>query len=579
MMCPSRLLVVALLLLALVSSAAAQRGKSAKDANKKPAAQKNEIQLSGSVLLAAPGSHPLTSLLTSFAAHLARTSDKMPLTGLAAAKSMPNLCLLRYRISTDSPECQAFFDQGLGFFYSYAWMESARAFETAAKHDPNCAMAWWGLSRALERWGKNNHNQALKKAQDLLPRTSHRENLLITARLQEKGMAAGAGDAEARKRAAIGTLDTLLALYDDDEEGWYARAQLAGGAGLFGGQLSAVPYYKALLKLNPVHPGANHELVHFYENFKRPALGWPYALKYIESSPGIPHAFHMQAHLGMRIGKWDKTTDFSSRAIELQKTIHQVQGVKPAEDWQFGHHLETLFQSLTHDGRFDEARKLKKECEGHNFQHRMPWFRFHLAERNFDEALKIADLHRKSDKQTASYLAALVYLKKGDIDRAEPEVNVLQEAYRGKRNSRDLELRMWEAQGILLCRRGEADGGLKLLAKTVEKTKDDYRAHAWGHGAYFMECWGIEALHAGRLDVAEEAFLEALAHDAGSVRGALGMQVLCERQGRSEEASRFAELAQRVWRRADPGALANESLAMRGEKAVPVTTGSAAPKR
>jgi hypothetical protein len=64
--------------------------------------------------------------------------------------------------------------------------------------------------------------------------------------------------------------------------------------------------------------------------------------------------------------------------------------------------------------------------------------------------------------------------------------------------------------------------------------------------------------------VAEEAFLEALAHDAGNARAALGLQVLCERQGRSEEAARYAELAQRGWRRAAPGALEAELAALRG---------------
>src|SRR5688572_4412441 len=152
--------------------------------------------------------------------------DKLPLSGLAPAKPFPDICVVKYRVSTRSPECQAFFDQGLGYFYSYVWMEAARSFETAARHDPSCAMAWWGLSRALERYGKGNQTEALKKAQALLPRTSHRENLLITARLQEKGLLPGAGDTEARKKAAITMLDTLLALYEDDEEGWYYRAQL-----------------------------------------------------------------------------------------------------------------------------------------------------------------------------------------------------------------------------------------------------------------------------------------------------------------------------------------------------------------
>ena len=59
------------------------------------------------------------------------------------------------------------------------------------------------------------------------------------------------------------------------------------------------------------------------------------------------------------------------------------------------------------------------------------------------------------------------------------------------------------------------------------------------------------------------AFLESLAHDTGSVRGALGMQVVCERQGRTEEATRFHEVAQRCWRKADPGRLETELAAMR----------------
>jgi tetratricopeptide (TPR) repeat protein len=488
-----------------------------------------------------------------------RTNDKdnLPITKLAPAKLVPDLCLLRYPISTTSPECQAYFDQGLGYFYSYVWMEAARSFETATLHDPNCAMAYWGLSRSIERWGRGQHTEALKKAQDLLPHASHRENLLITARLQEKGIAAGITP-DKRKEAATKTIDDLLTLYDDDEEAWFARAQLASGN-------AAVPYYKALLRVNPLHPGAHHELVHFYENFKRPALGWQHAEGYMKSSPGIPHAFHMQAHLGMRIGRWDRTTDHSSRAIELERAYHKDMNVKPGDDWQYSHHLETLLRSLIHDGRFQEGRQIKKLAQESKIEHKALWFRLHLAERNWDDALEVAGKYAK-DKTTSSYLRALVYLHKGDLDRAAPEVDVLSEAYINKRSDRELELRLWETQGLLMSLRGSPEGGLKLLARTVEKTKDDYKHHAWGHGAYYMECWGFAALRSGKLAAAEEAFLEALAHDAGSARGALGMQVVCERQGRSEETLRFAELAQKCWRRADPGCLQAELAALRGEK-------------
>ena len=413
----------------------------------------------------------------------AQPSDgKLLMCQLTPAKLLPKQCSLTYRISTDSAKCQEFFDQGMGFYYSYVWMEASRSFETACKHDPECALAWWALSRALERYSRPANEGTLKKAQALMPKASHREQLLIQARLEEKGLWPNVGNDEARKKAAIKTLDTLLALYDDDEEGWYQRAQLGGGSGLFGGQVSSVPFYKALLQVNPMHPGGNHELLHFYEKMKRPALGWTYAEKYIESSPGIPHAWHMQAHLATRIGRWDKTVDRSTKAIELQREYHKVMKVKPSEDSQYAHHLEMLMRGLIHDGRFAEARKLKLECIAEKIKHPQVWFRLHLAEGDWDSALKIARDERKRDKVGGCYMLALVYLKKHDPSRVAPEVAVLQEAYQTKRYDKKLELQLWEVLGVLECQLGHPEGGLKLLAQAVERVKGDYSYHQWGNG-------------------------------------------------------------------------------------------------
>ncbi len=489
------------------------------------------------------------------AAPSARDGGLLPLSNLPPAKLIPNLCVLRYRVSTTSPECQALVDQGLGYFYSYVWMEAARSFETATRRDPDCALAWWCLSRALEHYGRRDQStEALLKADARKAGASHREQQLILASMQEKGQSPGAGDGEARKKAAIATLDNLLAVHDDDEEAWYFRAQLAGGAGGFGGQVSAVPFYKALLRINPLHPGANHELVHFYENYKRPALGLPYAEKYIESSPGIPHAFHMQAHLATRLGRWKLTSDRSARAIELERAYHKEMNVKPSEDQQFAHHLEILLLSLIHDGRFAEGRAIEAEARADKVKIPKTLFRLHLAERDWPEAMKVADEIRKSDRQMATYFAALAYLKEGDNARALSEIEVLQEAFahRGSgRADRELEMRLWETQGLYLCQTGSPDPGLKLLARCVEKTKDDFNHHSWGNGAYYMEAWGGAALRCHKDVIAEEALLEALAHDPGSVRAALGLQILCERQGRGEEARRYAELARRAWGRAE----------------------------
>jgi tetratricopeptide (TPR) repeat protein len=497
------------------------------------------------------------------------TNDKLPISGLAPSKIIPDLCLLRYRVTTSSPDCQAHFDQGLGWFYSYVWMEAARSFETATRHDPDCAMAWWGLSRALEKWhgDKTKVDEALKKAEALQAKASPAERLLITARLQQRGLVKvaippGKTEGDARRAEAARTLDELLTLSDDDEEGWYYRAELAGRS-------ASIPYYKALLRVNPLHPGANHELVHFYEGHRRPALGWIYAENYIRSSPGIPHAFHMQAHLATRLGRWDKTSDRSARAIELERAYHKTLNVNPAEDHQFVHHLNILTLSLIHDGRFREARAIKEEAKRCNVHLWDDWARLHTAERDWDEAQKAIDQVRRTDKTRASYLSALLFFRKGDVSRARADVEVLQQAQLQRKNDRNLETQLWVAQGILLCRTGASDAGLQLLGKTVERTKDDYAHHSWGNGAYYMEMWGTEALFASKPEVAEEAFLEALAHDPGSVRAALGLQVLCERLGRSEEARRYGELAHRCWKRAEIQSLDTELAELRRAEVTP----------
>lgn len=496
---------------------------------------------------------------------------KLPITGLPAAVHVPNLCIYHYRVSTTSEECQKFCDEAFGYYYSYVWIEAARSFETALTHDPNCALAWLGLHRALEKWGKTAtpkpdrilavtggvlqpklpeqftkapHDYALEQARKLMGRASHRESLLIQSRLQERGLWPDTKPEE-RKKKAVQTLDELLSIYEDDEEGWFAKAQLSEG------QYGPIAMYKALLRVNPLHPGANHELVHAFENVRRPALGWPHAEKYIESSPGIPHAFHMQAHLAMRVGKWQKTTDWSSRAYELEKEYHKVLGVKPDEDHQFRHHMETLTRSLVHDGRFAEVNALRKEAEGYKYSFRPEWFRQAITERNWSEAEKIVAEMSKTDKITRAYYTAVICLERGEPERAKAELEILRQTNQTKRNDRLRDLRLWEVQGRYECQTGNGEAGVKLLRRTIDKTKDDYQHHAWGGGAYYMEVWGTAALEAGLAAEAEEAFQEALAHDAGSVRGALGLWALCERLGRTEEADRYLKVAQRCWARAE----------------------------
>ncbi len=59
-------------------------------------------------------------------------------------------------VTTTSKEAQLWFDRGLIWCYGYNHDEAVRCFKKAAKHDPNCAMAHWGIAYAA---GPNYNKQ------------------------------------------------------------------------------------------------------------------------------------------------------------------------------------------------------------------------------------------------------------------------------------------------------------------------------------------------------------------------------------------------------------------------------------
>jgi hypothetical protein len=52
------------------------------------------------------------------------------------------------KITTESPKAQRYFNQGLGFYHGFNHGAAIRAFQEAARIDPKCAMAHWGIALA-----------------------------------------------------------------------------------------------------------------------------------------------------------------------------------------------------------------------------------------------------------------------------------------------------------------------------------------------------------------------------------------------------------------------------------------------
>src|SRR5258705_5316619 len=63
-----------------------------------------------------------------------------------AAVLYKNLGRYAYRITTTSSDAQRWFDQGLRLVYAFNHAEAQRAFREAARHDPGCALCFWGIA-------------------------------------------------------------------------------------------------------------------------------------------------------------------------------------------------------------------------------------------------------------------------------------------------------------------------------------------------------------------------------------------------------------------------------------------------
>src|SRR5205814_1379674 len=101
---------------------------------------------------------------------------------------------LQHPVSTNNPQAQQFFDQGLRQIYAFNHDEAAQSFQRAAELDPKLAMAHWGVALAL---GPNIN----------IPVDADRERQAFAEAARASALA-GAANATPRERAYIEALAT-----------------------------------------------------------------------------------------------------------------------------------------------------------------------------------------------------------------------------------------------------------------------------------------------------------------------------------------------------------------------------------
>ena len=248
------------------------------------------------------------------------------------------------KISTDSPEAQKYFDQGLDFLFGFNHGAAIRAFQAAEKADPTCAMAHWGIALACGPHINFPHVsppsaelawKELILAQENVSHASGAENALVEA-LGHRYVNPQPEDRSPLDHAYADAMRGVWRTHGDDPDigALFAEAmmdlrpwdQWTPDGQPQPGTEEILATLDAVLKLDLNHPLANHLYIHAVEASPHPELAEAAADRLRELQPGLAHNVHMPSHIDIRRGRWQKAIDANLRAIAADDHYRAVFG-------------------------------------------------------------------------------------------------------------------------------------------------------------------------------------------------------------------------------------------------------------
>jgi peroxiredoxin len=270
----------------------------------------------------------------------------------------PGCGVVRFPVTTASPEAQSYFEQGVGQLHGFWYWEAERSFRTVLQIDPACVMAHWGMAMA------NIQNEA--RARQIIARATGpafdaatpREKAWIEA--AKKLFAEKKDDAERKAHATefLAALEKIALDHPDDLE---ARAFLVGFSWWNKSRLS-LPVTSPLaidalalqvLAKAPLHP-IHHYLIHLWDG-SRPAEALRSAASCGQSAPGIAHMWHMPGHTYSELQRWQDAAWQQEAAARVDHAQMLRAHLFPDQIHNFAHNSEWLVRTLNHLGRVRES--------------------------------------------------------------------------------------------------------------------------------------------------------------------------------------------------------------------------------
>jgi tetratricopeptide (TPR) repeat protein len=496
---------------------------------------------------------------------------------------------INHPVSTNNPEAQKFFNQGLAYVYAFNHAEAINSFKQAAQLDPQLAMAYWGVALAM---GSNYNVPAdgpalveaytnLQKAIELAPKASEHDRAYINAlsKRYSKEIQADKHQLEVDYKNAM--REVAKAYPDDlDAATLYAESMMnlhPWKLWSLDGKpaedtLEIVSVLEGVLRRNPNHSGANHYYIHAVEASTNAERALPSAERLGKIAPKAGHLVHMPSHIYIRTGDYYAAAKANVDAIAVDReymTKSGNNGLYPA--MYYNHNVHFLAAASAANGRYADSIKSARELEGNvkPLLKAMPMLEMFapyplvsltrfgkwdeiLKEPKPDPSLKIVTAFwhfargsaYAATKQTANAEAELAALRA--VDKTLTEERLFNNAAPDVLKVAELAL-----EGKIALARGDKQAGIDFLTKAVAAEDATYYAEPSDWDMPTREVLGGALLQQGEYAAAEKVFRDEILRRPRNGRALFGLAESLRKQGKDGAAKSVQAEFEQAWQHAD----------------------------
>ena len=495
-------------------------------------------------------------------------------------------------ITTKSPLAQAYFDQGLRLVYGFNHHEARRAFEQAARLDPDAAMPWWGIAYVLGP----NYNlpvdpsvngdawAAVLDAQKRAGYASASEQAYIAA-IATRYTAAAPEDRKPLDEAYAAAMGNVSKQFPDDLDAATLHAEALMDLHPWDlwthegqpkpGTEEIVTVLESVLRRDPNHPGANHYYIHAVEASYSPERALPSADRLGGIVPGAGHLVHMPAHIYIRTGRYADATDTNVRAVAVdEQYIAEQNPGGPYPMMYYPHNIDFIAAAAAFDGRsvvaIEAADKVSSKIhfemidqmpmlEG--FAPRPIFARLRFGKWDQILALPAPPAGLPYATGVWHYARGIAFLRTGKLKPAQAELAALEKVRRAippdklstqvNKGSVLLAVASNTLAGDIAAKEGRTGQAVKLLTQAV-KLQDSlvYMEPAdWYYPV--RQSLGAVLLQAGRPKEAEAVYREDLAINPENGWSLYGLEQSLRAQKKTAAADAAHARFEKAWARAD----------------------------